>query len=210
MSGFAIGLLTCGREELTSRTLDSFAELNPDLEAHLLHADDASATSQNCNMAEATGFRLVHRPSQRCGQMAALRALVNCAASIGVEFFMLLENDWEWDRALPPQMTMPPEIDVMRLYGVSKDREGVRLAGTKVIGTEHPIRWEHWKAGWQRGLAHFGGPPSIIRLEKLIEAMKNAATMKDISLATRHLRNLRPTRNFVFHIGTETTPGFKA
>lgn len=206
----AVGLITCGREPYTLETVTTFAACNPELAAIRLHADDASAGRENEVIAQKAGFRTIFSGTNRCGQLAMLRRLVNEAVAQGATEFLLLENDWKWVRSLPDLVSLPKEIDCIRLYGVNKDEAGRRPAGTRIMGSERAIDWRPFSKGWERGLAHFGGPPSIIKLEKLREGMQRADSFKAISLSTTHWRTLRPVRNFVWHIGDLTTGNFRA
>lgn len=206
----AIGLMTCGREDLTAKSLDSFNLYNGAVEGMRFHVDDCSATRENERLAQTAGFWTVWAGDKRAGQLAMLRRLLEAAIANDCTSFLLVENDWEWVRALPVKPAMPKEIDCIRLYGANKDREGLRPCSTTVMGTPHPIRWEHLRPGWERGLAHWGGPPSIVRIDRLLQAMDRATNYKAISLQSTHFRTLRPTENFVFHIGDTQTPDFTA
>lgn len=203
-----IGLITCEREGYTAQTLHSFSTLNPDLKALKLHADDASSLRSNEQMAQNHGFKTIWTGAKRLGQLAMLRKLVEAAVARGCTWFMLLENDWKWVRSLPAEPTLPREIDSIRLYGRFKGPGDTRPAQLNVMGSDKPIIWNPYSNGWQLGLAHWGGPPSITRIGQLLLAMEKATNLKTISLQSRHFRTLRPTRNFVFHIGDEQTPDF--
>ena len=207
----AVGLMTCGREGLTSQSLASWHQLNFDLEAQLLHVDDASEFRSNEQMAQRYGFETVWSGKQQLGQVEMLKRLLVRAMAQNATHFLLLENDWLWHRALPTHLSMPANIDCIRLYGAFKGPNDTQPARTTVMGSERPIEWEHYSKGWQRGLAHWGGPPSIVRIDALWQAMEKATNYKAISLASRHFRTLRPLKNFVTHLGAEQqTPGFIA
>lgn len=203
-----VGLITCGRVPYTRETLETFRATNPDLEALYLHADDASEDRENERLAQGAGFATIWSGLQRLGQLAMLRKLVDEAVARGCTWFMLLENDWRWERTLPTTPILPREIDQVRLYGVFKGPGETRPCQTNVMGSDKPIRWSHYSNGWELGLAHWGGPPAITRIGPLLMAMEKATNFKTISLQSRHFRTLRPVRNFVFHIGDEQTPDF--
>lgn len=210
-SALAVGLMTCGREGLTSQTLASFHQLNCDLDAQLIHVDDASEFRSNDQMAQRYGFETIWTGAQRLGQMAMLKMLVVEAMQRNATQLLLLENDWLWHRALPTHVSMPANIDCIRLYGAFKGPNETQPARATVMGSDRPITWESYSQGWQRGLAHWGGPPSIVRIDALWQAMEKATNYKAISLASRHFRTLRPLRNFVTHLGAEHhTEGFTA
>lgn len=200
-SALVVGLMTLDREGLTSRTLASFEQFNCDLDAQLIHVDDGSAFRTNEQLAQKHGFETIWSGRVQQGQVAMLNKLVRAAIERNATQLLLLENDWQWHRSLPSHVTMPANIDCIRLYGDFKGANDTQPARSTVMGSERPIEWEHYSKGWQRGLAHWGGPPSIVRIDALLQAMEKATNYKAISLASRHFRTLRPLTNFVTHLG---------
>lgn len=204
----AIGLLTCGREDYTARTLESFMRMNPSSSSLvLLHADDGSGSPANLQGAWLAGFETVSQ-GERIGQLRQLRHLMMAARDAACSHFMLLENDWLSVRSLEELPTVPDSVDCVRLYGAWKDEGQKRAAGRHLIGTDDAIGWVPHGDGWEVAKAHWGGPPSIVKLERLWGLAMSAVSFKGISMGSRHFVTMRPTVNFVFHIGDETTPGF--
>lgn len=211
----AIGLMTCGREDYTEASLTSFWATQGGSQtvrqAVLLHADDGSPSPRNLELGRAAGFRAITpENSPRRGQIAMLRELIAAAVIEGATHFLLMENDWSWARSLDELPPIPDDVHAVRLYGAWKDREHIRAAGAHLIGTMSPIIWSELMDGWEIAAgAHWGGPPSITRLEALQRVAQWAVSYKGIGLATAHFRTMRPLENFVFHIGDHTTRGFR-
>lgn len=198
-----VGLLTADRPALTRRTLESFARFNDPSRFELLHHDDASADCENQNFAEVYRFASVCS-TERVGQIESLRRLLALATC---EWYLHLENDWEWVATFPWEM-MGFSGECLRLYGAKKAREGERApTGPYVMGTRELIVWQR-EADWEHGVAHWAGPPSVCRTDDLRRVAKDAASLKDISLRFRPW-TWRPIENIVWHIGEQQTPGFK-
>lgn len=205
----AIGLMTCGREEYTRQTLESFSAMNGKLQGvELLHVDDASRSDENTKLAFAHGFETVGSCGPRQGQMRRFDELTSAALARRCDTFLLLENDWLWKRPLAELPGWPEGVTSIRLYGQFKGDKDSRPAGTLIMGTRTPIEWAPYIDGWEQAAAHWGGPPSLTKLEPLREAAAASVTFKGISLRTGHFLSLRPVENFVSHIGHVTTPGF--
>lgn len=198
----AVCLLTCDREQYTERTLSTFALHNQDAANRflLLHADDGSRKLANNRLAERYGFETMHRSPVRTGGALALRHMWNEAARRGADRILHLENDWEWCGAVPEI-----EHDCVRLYGVLKGRGELHEEAKPIhMVTREMVKWEpHSVSGWERGLIHMGGPPSIVRTELLLPRIAAAQTLKQIGLFT--LDTIRPQENIVWHIGAVTT-----
>lgn len=207
----AVGLLTCNRTELTERTLASFSALHPAGTFHaLLHFDDASDTRGNRHLAYDYGFTTVNRSlPERQGQMSGLRALVSAAERAGADWFLFLENDWEWERPFPRWAIGRDTLPVVRLYGAAKAKTGPRApTGRTNMATGREIVWyrTHDPALEFTDAAHWAGPPSISRMLVMREVVKHAsvkAASKALSYPT-----LRVGENCVWHLGEETTEGF--
>jgi hypothetical protein len=205
----AVCLLTCGREDLTARTVDSFLAHNRAEGMIRLHADDGSPSERNRQIAVNAGFDTVHAPISRKGQMAGFRALLRAAIDRRAEWLLWLENDWEWVAPIPMDaLTLGAEC--VRLYGALKARTGPRAeAGRFIMGTTDPIVWRPIGGGLERGEAHFAGPPSLTRPYALESLADGARSLKEVSLAGV-LDTVRLVDNAVWHIGDTQTPGFVA
>lgn len=200
----AVCLLTCDRAELTARTLTSFAGQNPFLtDALRLHADDGSTDHTNHNLAARYGFATVYTAARRLGPGHALRVMWRKAIAKGATHILHLENDWEWVAPIPTGI----EADCIRLYGRLKQKDGPRAkTGEHIIGTTEKINWQPMpdREGWEIGVCHWGGPPSICRADLLFEAAMNAADSPKIQRITASLPRVmtaRPLENIVWHIG---------
>lgn len=204
ISQLAVCLLTHDRHEMTARTLASFrawAQQGGDI---LLHGDDCSLRHDNRILARMYGFETVAVDN---GPLACLRAIWSEADARGATHILHLEQDWEFVRAMPRDF----DAECVRLYGVRKERQdGPRaLTGPHIIGTKQRIVWSWCRDGWQRGLASWGGPPSITRTELLLDAADKASPnmlnrvgeIASIARRLPRLDSLRPTENIVWHIG---------
>lgn len=203
----AVGLLTCGREHLTRRTVETFLAHNDPSRFILLHADDASPTLENQRIAQA-GFDTVYTCATRQGQMAALWALVRAAERRGAEWYLHLENDQEWVAEFPwHALTYGPEC--VRLFGERKARSGPRaMAGKFLMGTKDPIIWHPLGDGLERGEAHWPAQTCATRMHVMTGLCDGASSVKQMMLAGS-LDTVRVTENVTWHIGdSEQTPGF--
>lgn len=206
----AICLLTSDRVDMTRVTLESLAAQNPNLQDHiLLHADDASATLDNSELACAYGFETVYEPrGEKHGPIPALHLMWHRARAMGADWILHLEND---------QLSVAPlpaldDCDCIRLYGEWKaeDRTDPRSrAGTHIMGTKERISWHPYRDGWEVAEAHWGGQASMTRTHHLVEAIAHADRMKTISLKLARLLTIRPVENITFHIGVQPTPDTK-
>lgn len=195
----AVCLLTSGRAEYTARTLETFSGHNAGRGFTLLHADDGSSDERNMELAARHGFRTVHRSPRREGGVSALRAMWGVAAELGCKRILHLENDFEW-------VAPVPEIEwpCVRLYGSMKGRGECRAAAAPFnLVDRRTVMWRDHSEGWERGLIHFGGPPSIIETDLILPRIAAARTLKEIGLFT--VDTIRPIENIVWHIGAVTT-----
>ncbi len=204
----AICLLTADRPELTGETLTSLMETN-NIKDHIrLHADDASETNWNFDLAKAAGFKTVYRNNsgKRVGQIPALQTMWAHAYNHDATHILHLENDQEFVRPFP----MRSDAECVRLYGAKKTRGyGPRSrAGPHLMGTKIPIQWKPEPVSMERGVAHWGGQASITETELLLVAIQYATRLKDVSMTLQKLDTLRPIENITYHIGdVEPTPG---
>lgn len=207
----AVCLLTADRSGYTADTVASFVECADRPEFIRLHADDGSCDASNMRIAEAGEFDTVYRVRNRRGPVAAVRAMWNAAAERGATHILHLENDWQFERGL----VLREDCQTQRLYADLKSRHGDRSpTGPHIMGTKERIEWqtEHAQgesAVWQRGVAHWGGPPSITQTELLVRAIGSTDTFKGVSLALSRLDTLRRISNTCWHIGETRTPGAK-
>lgn len=209
----AVLTAACGRSQLTERTLASFVQQNGPAQNQIrLIALDHSTLEEdmaNAMSAEAYGWHICAIAGGRLGLMWALRNLVWAAADHGATHVLWLENDWESERPLFDALILSQEVDCVRLYGREKQKDGKRPAGTNSLVTGQPLHWGPISAHWDGAMAHFGGAPSIVAIARILPYI-HLPTIKDMGRAMGHLRTYRPKENIVWHIGHETTPGFKA
>lgn len=196
----AVCLLTADRQDYTADTVRTFIEQNDTDGMVLLHADDASRSNWNFEIAEAGEFETVYanRSGVRRGQIPALTVMWTEAARRGATHILHLENDQLSVKPLPSRR----DAQCVRLYGVRKMRgDSPRaLAGTHIMGTKEPIKWFWDGHDWERGVAHWGGQASITETELLLRALHGAERLKDISMSLQRLDTLRPRQNITWHI----------
>lgn len=201
----AVCLLTADRPQYTRATLESFAAHHPGYRTRfvLLHADDGSQAADNLALAALFGFSTVYASALRAGSGPALRRMWRRAWELRAWRILHLENDWEFERAVPEERAAP----CVRLYGSTKARGGERApSGTRNLVTGEMVTWRGNGPGWELGVTHWGGPPSITDAAPLLGAVQSADRIKDIS-ARLQFPTLRPLDNIVWHIGEEPTPG---
>jgi hypothetical protein len=200
-----IALLTCDREEATRITLKTFLQHNNPAHFRLIHADDGSELGENSYRAESAGFETIYAPSERHGQFAALKALVDACADD--EWILVLEADQEWVRPFPKGCTSLG-VECVRLQGAMKCRSGPRApAGRYLLGTRKLIGWQPFVPGYERAQAHFPGQPCVLRASTLRELMATAKTVKGMALK-RALDTARVIENVTYHLGGASTPAF--
>ncbi len=203
----AVCLLTADRAGYTASTLLSFRRFNPPSpDLLLLHADDGSATDLNIQRAKMAGFQNVYSSAERKGPILALRDMWACALNMGAEWILHLENDIDWVAPIPERR----DADSIRLYGALKGREGPRaVTGPHLMGTKTLIDWQPAGDGWERGVASWGGQPSITRASVLWQAIAPPQVwkIKQLSMAMQQLDTLRPVENITWHVGEQQTPG---
>ncbi|MGH8432100.1 MAG: hypothetical protein ACREUF_17030 [Solimonas sp.] len=202
----AICLLTADRPEYTRRTLEALDAFRPSVGYHYLHADDGSQSGENVALALKHRFKTVYRSKERKGPVAALRAMWAEARTRGASHILHLENDIEIIAPIPGRR----DADSVRLYGDTKSPGGARSkTGTCIIGTKEPIVWKWDGDGWFRGVAHWGGQPSITRTDLLLDAVAKAKKVKHIALTLARMDSLKPAWPVAIHFGKETTPNHK-
>lgn len=206
----AVCLLTADRPEYTTETVLSYLNKAEEPQHIRLHADDGSKRRDNEQIAAAADFETVYTTADRRGPVAALKCMWTHAAALGASHILHLENDIELTAPFPRF-----DVECVRLYGERKARSGPRqMVGPHRIGTKEVIEWRQEFADihnnvWYRGLAHWGGMPSITRTELLLRAIVHAETLKDICYTLSSMDTLRPLKNLAWHIGDKRTPGAK-
>lgn len=211
----AVCLMTADRVTYTFRTLQTFFEMNPGArnELILLHADDASETSENMAIAGGFGFETVYRSEVRRGAGPALAAMWAEALRRGADRILHLENDQEWVKPIPDIEALGLQrFACVRLYGAHKMRDATHErspSGTRDLATGRTVTWYPLGVqapGWEAGFIHWGGQPSITTGALLVNAAKDAKRLKDITLGLS-CPTARPTENITWHMGDVTTPG---
>ena len=208
-----IGLITCGRDELTAQTVRSFTRHNDvaDPRFRLVHAAEAGDSDEMIADVQAHGWDLISLPKIRLGQMAAYRRVLEVAEHEGCEFTVVNENDWIWDKPFPwdamEKVTTP--FETCRLFDVYKHRPPSPRApaGTKSLATGKLLAWRPYLPGFEVAWAHYV-PLSITRTDVLAPWVKRFQGMKKMS-RERDLFSLRVTENVVWSIGEVTTAGMK-
>lgn len=212
----ALILLTCNREDMTRRTLESLQKHVDLSRFDLIHGDDCSDSQENVDMARALGFKSLFVTPKRSGVSFMWKNLIRIAADRGAEWIITQENDWEWVRDFPFSIidTAQAMGDVysVRFFGKYKEANNTRPCGILHAAKKTSPDWRPIDTNWEKGDIHWGFPSGAIRardavfLTEAIEseggAIKRSAQIND--------KVLRPYRNYVFHIGAERTKGFSA
>lgn len=207
-----IGLLTCGRDELTAETVRSFARHNDvtDPRFRLVHAAEAGDSDEMIADVQRHGWDLVSLPKVRLGQMAAYRRVLEVAVHEGCEFAVIQENDWPWCAPFPWwAIEAGQPFETIRLFGELKHKPPSPRApaGTRSLATGRPLDWRPVAPGLEAAMAHYV-PLSITRTDVLAPWVRRHQGMKKMS-RERDLQSLRVTENVVWSIGEVTTPGMK-
>ena len=207
-----IGLITCGRDELTAQTVRSFTRHNDvaDPRFRLVHAAEAGDSDEMIADVQAHGWDLISLPKIRLGQMAAYRRVLDVAEHEGCEFTVVNENDWIWDKPFPWWAVENGQpFDTLRLFGELKHRPPSPRApaGIKSLVTGRPLDWQPATPGLESAMAHYV-PLSITRTDVLAPWVKRHQGMKKMS-RERDLFSLRVTENVVWSIGEVTTARMK-
>lgn len=211
----AICTLACGRSDLTRHTLETFMRHNPNAKGmmRLAAIDHHSFDEDTANVRHFAefGWNPIALAMQREGVMWGMRELVTNAVARGATKMLWLENDWECIRSLRDTPDTSDVVDCVRLYGVEKQQDGKRPAGTLNMVTGLVIPWQDVqfkRFTWESAKAHFGGAPSIVDLA-CVAPFIDRGTMKDMARAMGELRTVRPKSNYFWHTGLESTPGFR-
>lgn len=203
----AVCLLTCDRADYTRRTLSSFLVRNPEAAERfrLLHADDASRSPENLELAAAAGFETVVRHSRRCGNLATRIALIEAAATLAPWIFVL-ENDCESVRPFPwalfEYISKNKHIYTLRLFGQFKGAGRRDPCKTTNQWTGRRVRWTPLEGAPEPaevGLVHWTAQPSVTRARSIVALHKGH---RKLGLTAR------VTRNVLNHFGDiRTNPG---
>jgi len=234
----AIIVLTCGREDLSKRTFESFVKFNgmcefAPFEVKKYHADDASETRQNEGLARLHGFEPIASTKTRTGiqgmhELIIGRVTKRCQPT----HIMILENDWESARPMPwrliEYMMHKPDVYHLRLWhdykhlgrATANDFKPWPHRGHR--GRKDPRTVSGFVAtNWQDDLdapepaeigdIHYGNPPNICRAKELRWLHENTGSEKAMIQKSGQItaRTLRVKKNVFWHIGDERTPGFR-
>jgi hypothetical protein len=217
----AVVLLSCDRLEYTRRTIATFLEQNAaQLDRFKLwHCDDASTDPGVRRAAADAGFVPLVYTEERAGCTEMIRRASRKLEHAGVEWMLLLENDWESVRAVPLDTWAAAARDfdawTFRLYGRFKERDCQRPAGTRHRGRSGADpRWRTHEAAepYEVGDIHWGNPPAISCVELVAWLHKTAKREKDAIVKSGEIQRpaARVLTNTVYHIGSARTGGFKA
>lgn len=217
-----VALLTCDRLEYTRRTIATFTEHNAAALAagalKLWHCDDASTDPKVRKAAAVAGFAPLIYTEERVGVTEMIRRTARKLEHAGVEWMLLLENDWESARPVPleafGEAVRHYDAWSMRLYGAFKERDNARPAGTRHRGRGGADPKWHVCGGssepFEVGHIHWGNPPAISRVDLVAWLHKKARREKDAIAKSGEIKNpvARVLENVVYHIGFERTGGF--
>lgn len=201
----AVTLLTCNRPSYTAKTIATFNQFNRgDDRFILLHADDASDTDENMDLASSAGFTSVVRNKERRGWLPTRLDLFK-AAEGHASWVLFLENDIETMRAFPwPVFDMTSkmrQIACLRLYGRFKDAEKLQpcLDTHKRFG-HMPVDWRPFRDAPEPcsiGTIHWSAQPSVTRLNDLLALHKHGIEPRGATV--------RVKENVMSHFGVERT-----
>jgi hypothetical protein len=205
----AVCLLTCDRDDYTATTLSTFTAMNPDLDRFdLWHADDASTSDRNMNLAASYGFRTVVQNATRLGWLETRRALFTAAARQRAKWVLFLENDIESLRPFPWDLfdfvvKMHQRVFCLRLYGRFKNAAKTdRCLETHKREGHAPVNWQPLKFApelAQIGRIQWSAQPCVTKIEPLLALHKTGHEP--------HALTVRVKKNVMGHIGvTRTTP----
>lgn len=217
-------LLTCERLNYTAMTSASFRRLNAaaiaDGRLRLWHADDASTTPGLCEDVGRWGWAPLVQTARRVGVTDMIRRIARRLEHDGAGWMLLLENDWESERALPwpviEAVQARGDTYALRLYGTHKGRGGTIPCGTRHRGRggADPA-WQPQEAGgeaFEIGDIHWGNPPTVARVQEVAWLHKSATRERDVisrsGQVQAHVARVR--ENVVYHLGEDRTPGFRA
>lgn len=224
-----ICLQTCGRENYTQSTLQSWSALNPyaaqndlgaklPLTVELFHCADGTPTRGNLELAFHHGFRNISEDTEHVGVHERRRRIVHRLADMGMTHVLILENDWESNRSMPWQAIyeamLLPQVLCFRLYGKYKERGAKRPTGIVHALTGYTPKWHKvpdMEPACEIANIHWGAPPCVMEIDLLKHILDNS---KDdhhamrVSGDTPYL-TMRVVNNIFYHIGDRRTLGFK-
>ena len=217
MTAVAVCLLTCDRLGYTQATVASFLQLNPGAPFLLLHGDDASEDRRVPRFARQAGFETVVQssPGERVGVTRMVEQLAAEVVARGIDWMLLLENDWLWVRPFPWALLeaclREPWFRQLRLYGQFKELGGRKPCGTRHRGTGRPADWRPWAEAPEPaevGHIHYGNPPSVVRSLDVLLLARGAQSEAEMMKASGVGDGLtvRPCSPVVYHIGAARTP----
>ena len=210
----ALLLLTCGRYDLTERTLNSMLR-NIDLSRFmLLHGDDCSTHADNLKLAKAAGFETVLQTPRRMGVGYMWANLVRLAALRRPDWIVFQENDWEWVDEFPHEALeyahSREDIYYMRFFGKYRERNNQRPCNPFHMAKKTKPVWEKITEQWQTGDIHWGFPANATRTKEAMYLTAGIRAEGDARKRSGDIKKLtmRPVNNYVYHIGDDRTEGF--
>jgi hypothetical protein len=224
-----IALQSCGRFDLTTQTLTTFAQHNPQLPdwVTMIHAEDGRVDKRNEKLATEHGFACVSS-DRRLGNTLCRKHLIRKAAKLNASHIILLENDWEtirpWPWELIKWMTEQQHIYHMRFWHewkIPRKYNAWVEAGRQGYVSRHRGR-DNANPGWQLftgapesieiGDIHWSAPPAVTRINEALWLHKGVrAESGSIKLSGQIEHKVaRVMENVIWHIGeAKRTPEFK-
>jgi len=205
MMRVAVCLQTADRSDYTARTLASFAAHNDLKRFALFHGDDASATTENRDLAHAYGFKTLVRTKARIGCLPLRTALI-VAAARHADWILLLENDIDSVRPFPwallHHVASIKWLYTLRLFGAFKGPN--QTDPCHIVNKWKPEKPVKWKAlgkspePAEYGLIHWSAQPSVTRTRPLVDL--HCSGIRELRLKTA-----RVVDNVMVHIGDVRT-----
>lgn len=211
----ALCLLTCDRPELTRRTVESLKKHFRLEDFILLHGDDSSSTPENCAIAAAAGFTTIWEGRTRQGVAKMWEIMVQAAWKNHAAWVLFQENDWEWVRDFPADFVagLPEEIYYVRFFGKYREANNKRPCNPVNKATGIRAVWKPYAAGWETGSIHWAFPGNITKINQALFLTRGILSEGDAIKRSRDIfagKVIRPTENYLYHIGENRTDGFKA
>ena len=208
-------LTTCGRQEYTRQTCESFLHHNRS-GFRLFYADDASDDNLR-KMVEGYGFQPLLLSDRQQGVNKLASATVQKLQ--GDDLVLWLQNDWLSVRpinlAMVEELFAREEIGTLRLYGQYKGRDKSLSCLRYFMGDKRkrPVVWKEEVIegnALQIGRLHWGYPPAITRKKLLCNVLIGCrgAGGPEMSSQRYPFLTARVVDNVVVHIGARRTPHF--
>lgn len=224
-----IALQSCGRLDLTTQTLETFAYHNPTLPPWVskIHAEDGVVDKRNILLSTQHGFdNVTHK--RRLGNTLCRKHLIRTAHARGASHIILLENDWEtirpWPWELIKWMTEQPDIYHMRFWHewkIPRKYNAWVEAGRQGYVSRHRGR-DNADPGWKLftgapepveiGDIHWSAPPAVTRIDEALWLHKTVRAESGSIKRSGEIQHkvARVMENVIWHIGeARRTPEFK-